>query len=337
MSRSTPNTLSYASNIMRPLTYPNGRDATPIMATIVAIDDTPYNLDILKHGLEDDGHSVHIAESGEKGLRLIEETQPDLVLLDISMPVMDGHEVLQQLRLSDEFGDLPVIMVTANADDRNLARCLEAGANDYVTKPFSFTALNARINNVLRTAIAQRKLSRDVRELRSIAYKDSLTGLLNRGAFMERAMEEFSLAKRSGEPLSVAVLDLDHFKQINDRHGHPVGDEVLRQFSGLLRQSLRLHDLVGRIGGEEFAICMANTRRMQAYSIIERLRYKLAALRMPVGEGAETLSFSFSAGIVELEDQRSLDSLLILGDMALYRAKKQGRNRSIVETGVSKP
>lgn len=305
------------------------------MATIIAIDDTPYNLDILKNGLEDDGHTVFIAENGVKGLELIENTDPDLVLLDISMPVMDGHEVLQQLRLSDEFHDLPVIMVTADDDDRNLARCLDAGANDYITKPFSFTALNARINNVLRTSIAQRKLNRDVKELETMAYKDSLTGLLNRGAFMERAQEEFSLALRTGEPLSVAVIDLDYFKQINDQFGHSAGDEVLRQFGIVLRKNMRLHDIIGRIGGEEFAVCMTNTKRMQAYAIIERLRYKLAAMHLLKAEGGEQRSVTFSAGIVELDGQRSLDSLLILGDMALYRAKKQGRNRTIVETGIA--
>lgn len=306
-----------------------------LMSKIVAIDDTPYNLDILKHGLEDEGHEVFIADGGEKGLRLIEEVEPDLVLLDIHMPEMDGHEVLQQLRLSDEFCDLPVIMVTADADDRNLSRCLESGANDYVTKPFSFLALNARINNVLRSAKTQRKLSRDVKELSTIAYKDSLTGVLNRGAFMERATEEFSLAQRADEPMSVVILDLDHFKNVNDDFGHAIGDEVLRKFGALLKSCLRLHDVVGRIGGEEFAVCMTNTKHMQAYATIERLRYKMAQTHILRDAGVDDRPVTFSAGVVELTDQSSIDNLMILADMALYRAKKQGRNRTIVETGVT--
>ncbi|HCS29615.1 MAG TPA: diguanylate cyclase response regulator [Spongiibacteraceae bacterium] len=305
------------------------------MTKILAIDDTPYNLDILKNGLEDEGFEMVTALSGRKGLELIDSERPDLVLLDIGMPEMDGHQVLQQIRLSDEYGDLPVIILTANTEDSNLARCLESGANDYVTKPFSFTALIARINNVVRTQSDARDLNRDVAELRDLAYRDDMTGLLNRRAFFDRANAEFEIAKSSDEPMAVTILDIDHFKQINDTYGHAAGDEVLRKFGSLLKSSLRLHDIVGRIGGEEFAVCLPNTTPMQAYSILERLRTHLAKLEFFKNDDGSERPVTVSIGVVGKTDQKELDGLMILADMALYRAKNQGRNRTIVETGVT--
>lgn len=305
------------------------------MTKILAIDDTPYNLDILKNGLEDEGFEMITALSGRKGLELIDAERPDLVLLDIGMPEMDGHQVLQQIRLSDEHGDLPVIILTANTEDSNLARCLESGANDYVTKPFSFTALIARINNVVRTQRDARDLTRDVAELRDLAYRDEMTGLLNRRAFFDRANAEFEITKSSDEPMAVSILDIDHFKQINDKFGHSAGDNVLRKFGSLLKSSLRLHDIVGRIGGEEFAVCLPNTTPMQAYSILERLRTHVSKIEFFQNEDGSNLPITVSIGVVGKTDQKELDGLMILADMALYRAKNQGRNRTIVETGVS--
>lgn len=304
------------------------------MTKILAIDDTPYNLDILKNGLEDEGFDMVTAQSGREGLALIDQERPDLVLLDIGMPEMDGHQVLQQIRLSDEHTELPVIILTANTEDSNLARCLESGANDYVTKPFSFTALVARINNVLRTQKDTIQLSRDVEKLRDLAYRDEMTGLLNRRAFFDRANAEFEMAKSSKEPLSIAILDIDHFKSINDEYGHPKGDEVLKAFGKLLKGSLRLHDVVGRIGGEEFAVCLPNSKPMNAYGTFERLRTRLCKEHLLSDDKGELRPVTVSIGIVGLTDQKELDSLMILADMALYRAKNQGRNRTIVETGV---
>ncbi len=304
------------------------------MTKILAIDDTPYNLDILKNGLEDEGFDMVTAQSGREGLALLDQELPDLVLLDIGMPEMDGHQVLQQIRLSDEHAELPVIILTANTEDSNLARCLESGANDYVTKPFSFTALVARINNVLRTQKDTIQLSRDVEKLRDLAYRDEMTGLLNRRAFFDRANAEFEMAKSSKEPLSVAILDIDHFKSINDEYGHPKGDEVLKAFGKLLKGSLRLHDIVGRIGGEEFAVCLPNSQPMNAYGTFERLRTRLSKEHLLSDDKGELRPVTVSIGIVGLTDQKELDSLMILADMALYRAKNQGRNRTIVETGV---
>lgn len=304
------------------------------MTKILAIDDTPYNLDILKNGLEDEGFDMVTAQSGREGLALLDQELPDLVLLDIGMPEMDGHQVLQQIRLSDEHAELPVIILTANTEDSNLARCLESGANDYVTKPFSFTALVARINNVLRTQKDTIQLSRDVEKLRDLAYRDEMTGLLNRRAFFDRANAEFEMAKSSKEPLSVAILDIDHFKSINDEYGHPKGDEVLKAFGKLLKGSLRLHDIVGRIGGEEFAVCLPNSQPMNAYGTFERLRTRLSKEHLLSDDKGKLRPVTVSIGIVGLTDQKELDSLMILADMALYRAKNQGRNRTIVETGV---
>ncbi|MBB3046325.1 two-component system chemotaxis response regulator CheY [Litorivivens lipolytica] len=305
------------------------------MTKILAIDDTPYNLDILKNGLEDEGFDMVTAQSGREGLMLIDQERPDLVLLDIGMPEMDGHQVLQQIRLSDEYGDLPVIILTANTEDSNLARCLESGANDYVTKPFSFTALVARVNNVLRTQKDAIKLTREAEKLRDLAYRDEMTGLLNRRAFFERANAEFEIAKSAREPLSVAILDIDHFKQINDTYGHPKGDDVLRAFGKLLKSSLRLHDVVGRIGGEEFAVLLPNSKPMDAYNIFERLRTRLIKEHLLSNEDGTIRPVTVSSGIVGMTDQKELDGLMILADMALYRAKNQGRNRTIVETGVT--
>ncbi len=305
------------------------------MTKILAIDDTPYNLDILKNGLEDEGFEMLTALSGRKGLELIDSERPDLVLLDIGMPEMDGHQVLQQIRLSDEYGDLPVIILTANTEDSNLARCLESGANDYVTKPFSFTALVARINNVMRTQSDARDLSRNVAELRDLAYRDDMTGLLNRRAFFDRATAEFEIAKNSGEPMAISILDIDHFKEINDTYGHAAGDDVLRHFGMMLKGSLRLHDIVGRIGGEEFAVCLPNTTPMQAYSILERLRTALSKEDFFKKADGSDRPVTVSIGVVGKTDQKELDGLMILADMALYRAKNQGRNRTIVETGIT--
>jgi diguanylate cyclase (GGDEF)-like protein len=260
---------------------------------------------------------VESAFDGESGLTKARETHPDLILLDVEMPGRDGFSVCTQLKGDSLTMDVPIIFLTGAATAEDKIRGLDLGATDYITKPFDPAELRARVRATLRTRFLMELLSKK-------AMIDGLTGLWNRTYLDARLSAELSAARRSGLPLTCVMADIDHFKQINDAHGHRFGDEVLRAVASTFAQACRAEDVVCRYGGEEFAILMPATNVTQGGELAERVRDKIAALSLPTSSGDVRITCSFGVGNLRGEVP---PSVVDLADQALYRAKNAGRNR----------
>lgn len=293
------------------------------MSRILVVDDIPANVQILSIHLTDENYEVLEANSGAMALELLraETEEVDLILLDVMMPVMNGLEVLAELKKDPALDSIPIILVTANADDSNVAEGLDMGAFDYIIKPYSLVVLLARVRAALREKERQDLLEK-------WATTDPLTGLFNRRHFFELAAREFNRTQRQQSPLSFILLDIDHFKQVNDIHGHLVGDTALVTLADLLRSHLRKVDFCCRFGGEEFVLCLPDTPKQGALEVAERIREALMPVQIPTDTG--TLSITISLGIAENNNDQSVESILRQADEALYKAKENGRNQSQV-------
>jgi diguanylate cyclase (GGDEF)-like protein len=274
------------------------------------------------------GEQIELVEAtdGPTGLEACASVAPDLILLDLGLPLFDGFEILHRLKDDRRTSSIPVIVVSAASETKDKERGLDLGAVDFVTKPYDLVELRARIRVAMRT-----KRLRDVLEQR--AHIDGLTGLANRLALEERLATEWALQRRHGAPLAIWIADLDHFKCVNDAHGHPAGDEVLRRTAAALRTTVRATDLAARYGGEEFVVIAPFCGIAGAAKTAERFRNKLAA--MSISTGASTIRVTASVGVTSLpeDDAESPSALLVRADSALYRAKALGRNQ--VQSSIS--
>lgn len=284
---------------------------------ILLVDDVPTNLYALSRALAEE-YEIFVTTSGQHALQLAREHHPDLILLDVMMPEMDGFQVLKQLRDSSWGRDIPVILITGDDRPETQVAGLEQGAEDFITKPVIVPVVRTRVHNVLERR-------RMWRELVRLATTDELTGVLNRRRFFELGEAERLRITRYGYPCGVLMLDLDHFKRINDRYGHAAGDKVLQIFAATIGDLLRNSDILGRIGGEEFAVILPQTDHAGALGLAERLRASVAARTITIDEGE--LSITTSIGVTQLtaHDER-FDRALLRADDALYRAKAEGRN-----------
>ena len=282
---------------------------------ILEVDDIPTNAAVLANILRQEW-DVTTAFDGDAALRLASEPPaPDLILLDINMPGMDGYEVCRRLKQSPPTKDTPVIFVTSVDGGESEARGLELGAVDYIVKPVNAPIVRARVRNhiALRNALA---------ELQTLATRDSLTSLFNRRKLQECLSFEVSRAECYARPLSVILFDVDHFKAVNDTHGHPAGDAVLVETGRWLRASVRASDVPGRWGGEEFLVVCPETPPDAAMQIAERLRREYADL-----ETSSKRNLTASFGVASHRAGLRVEDLLQNADDALYRAKNAGRNR----------
>lgn len=291
-------------------------------STILIVDDVATNALLLKRMVEriEEAKAVSFT-SAIDALAWCETNEPDLVLLDYVMPEIDGVGFLERFRARPHLATIPVVVVTGQEDRPTLYRALEAGANDFLRKPVDELELLARAKNML-------KLRRATRDLYRLATTDELTGLANRRHFLLRLVDEVARAVRYPQPTSLALLDLDHFKRINDTFGHAAGDAVLQVVAGLCRDVLRDVDTIGRIGGEEFAVLMPGTDLAGARTVCERLRLAIEQAEVAAPHGV--VRPSVSIGVVERREEEDGALLLLRADTALYRAKQNGRNR--VET-----
>ncbi len=293
-------------------------------STILVVDDLRTNALALAKILKPEW-AVRTALDGPTALQMAaEEPAPDIILLDIKMPGMDGHEVCKRLKQSPETRDIPVVFVTALDDQKEEAYGLGLGAVDYIVKPVNAPIVKARIRNhiALRQALSK---------LEQLAIRDKLTGLYNRRKLDESFAVEVSRAERYGRPLSVIMLDIDHFKAVNDTHGHPVGDAVLVETAERLLAALRTSDIPGRWGGEEFLIICPETPLDTAVQLADRLRHNYEMKDFPEA-GRLTASF----GVSTHHKGQLAPDILSGADKALYRAKNGGRNRVEKETLESK-
>ena len=304
------------------MTLPLLDDLDPRQPCLLVVDDQSVNIQALYQAFAGD-HQVLMATSGEQALALCVSRQPDLVLLDVVMPGMDGHDVCRRLKADAATRDIPVIFVTAHDDESAETQGLEVGAVDFISKPINPKIVRARVKTHL-TLKAQSDL------LRQWVYLDGLTGVHNRRHFDERLASEWARALRNGTELSVLLLDVDFFKAYNDHYGHQAGDECLRQVAARLRQNVkRPGDLVARYGGEEFACLLPDTPLAGALAFARQLGTDIAALGLAHAGStvAGVVTVSVGASTKPFDASGTAAALLREADAQLYVAKSRGRNR----------
>jgi diguanylate cyclase (GGDEF)-like protein len=292
---------------------------------VLVIDDQPINLRSVYQTLGSE-YEVLMATGGEAGIAACRQHRPDLVLLDLVMPGIGGIEVAQRLKADPATAAIPLIFVTASTDSEQESACWEAGAVDFVTKPFNPMTLRRRVQVHLAL-----KLQADL--LQRMAYIDGLTEIPNRRYFNERITAEAARAQREGAALVLMLADVDFFKRYNDHYGHQAGDACLRQVAGALQRSLhRPNDFVARYGGEEFALLAPGAGCVAAQALADTLCSAVRALALPHAASEVAPCVTVSIGIVCVEDagRFDVDSLLRRADEQLYRAKAAGRDRACI-------
>lgn len=293
---------------------------------ILLVDDDVDNLKIVGRLLEKEGYQVATADSGLEGLQTIEQYQPDLVLLDVNMPGMDGLETIQVLKRKENTA--AVVFVTANTTTDDVIRGLDAGALDYVSKPFSGMELLARVRAQLRVKKLQDELRHANKKLQDLVEIDDLTGLYNMRSVYSKIDQEIERARRYGHGIATIMLDMDHFKRVNDNHDHLFGSFVLSEVGKIIKGSIRTHDFAARYGGDEFLICLSQTSVKGAKMFCERLRKKLEAKLFKNGDDEIRLTASMGCAII-VDGKSLMDgrSLVRHADHGLYQSKQQGRNQ----------
>jgi diguanylate cyclase (GGDEF)-like protein len=293
-------------------------------STVLVVDDTANTLELIQTILRNE-HRVLIAGDAEAAMKLALQEEPDLILLDIRMPGVDGYQLCTRLKADPVTREIPVIFVTAMDEEREEAKGLELGAIDYITKPLSAPILKARVRNHI-------DLKRQRDQLRRLSAVDGLTGLANRRAFGEALEKEWRGAVRRNGSISLLMTDLDDFKQFNDAYGHLAGDEALRRVSkALAGAALRPADMVARYGGEEFVILLPDTGANEAALVADRLLLAVRRLAIPHEHSRGWQFVSLSVGLASARPARSVSAneLLDLADRMLYKAKNSGRNRVV--------
>jgi two-component system, cell cycle response regulator len=296
---------------------------------LVADDDAMFRL-ILKNWLEDWGFCVLVAEDGAQAWEILQQNDPpELLILDWVMPKITGIELCRMIRQRHQDLYQYIMLATGKDDKQHVVKGFDAGADDYLTKPFVQNELRARLRVGKRILSLQKNLIHAREELRYQATHDVLTGLLNRRALLEIFDNELDRAVRTPCPTGVLMLDLDHFKHINDTYGHLVGDLVLKETVRRINLSIRSYDIAGRFGGEEFLIVLPDCSLEQTRLSAERIRKAIG--ESPICMGAESISMTTSIGATVAEPGISTKhEILAAADNALYLAKQSGRNCTVV-------
>ena len=294
--------------------------------------------------LERQGYEVIWAKSGIEGLKLARIEKPDLIVLDVVMQDMDGLAVCRWLKMSPESRDIPIIMLTVRGELQERVEGLNVGADDYLPKPFADEELDARIFAALRVKAKARELEKRNSELQSmlhhveaLAITDPLTGLFNRRRFDDVLAREFALTRRYATPLSCLMIDIDHFKRINDLYGHDAGDRVLSGVASRITTRLREVDTAARFGGEEFAVLLPQTPKQGATVVAERIAAMIRGEHFEFAEGSASVTVSI--GVADCRDVAggAPEALVKAADSALYLAKSLGRNQVVVYNPEAEP
>ena len=300
-------------------------------ANILIVDDVEDNLEILEDLLTFAGHNVQTVRRGEDALKRVQESHPDLILLDILMPGMDGFEVCTLLKADEKTKDIPVIFVSSMEDIEYKVKGFKVGGVDYINKPFHHAEILVRVNTHITMLRLRKHLEEKNAELERLANTDYLTNLYNRRRFFQAAEDEYAGAIHSRNPFSITLIDLDYFKQVNDTYGHLIGDQVLIHVARLIRTHCRVSDIAARYGGEEFIVLHPSVDRQNAFKVAERIRKVVEAT--PFSHEEEEIIVTLCAGVVDTQgrgDFKRIDDILGLADKALYRAKDAGRNRVVI-------
>ncbi|MGB0952289.1 MAG: GGDEF domain-containing response regulator [Planctomycetota bacterium] len=307
---------------------------------ILIADDELVGRRVLAKQLEGWGHEVLIAQDGEEAFRLFQEHQASMVITDWMMPHLDGPGLCARIRETEKDGEdlCFIILLTSKESSEDLATGIDAGANDFITKPFHRLELQARLANGQRILDLQAQLQKKKAEADHLARTDALTQLMNRRAMLDTMRLDEDRMRRERRPLGMVMIDLDHFKDINDNHGHAVGDAVLQGAAECFASTIRGGDYVGRWGGEEFLIALPGADIIQCAEVAERCRNRLAAMRFDNGKGeAIQVTASFGTASAEGADRVELLDLVEHADRALYWAKDCGRNRVKIYVASADP
>jgi len=297
---------------------------------ILVVDDSLVERNFLNRHLSRQGHKVLLAENGGWGLAMYEQHAPDLVLLDMVMPDCDGRETVRRMReLSDEW--VPILFLSGLGATEDIETALDSGGDDYLVKPFQPKVLDAKIRSMQRIAAMRGRLVEANAKLTSLAELDGLTGIANRRRLDRKLTEEQARCARNRKPLSVVLLDIDHFKKFNDTHGHLTGDECLKLVATCVAAaSERPADLMARYGGEEFCAVLPDTPVEGALALAEQMRSSVEQLILQTPQGPVKLTISLGvASVVPGTPEAQGASLLERADGALYQAKQAGRNRAM--------
>lgn len=292
---------------------------------ILIADDSKLSRLTLENALIKLGHTVIGADSGEQAIQCFQQERPDLIILDVVMHAMSGFECATKLREMDKKNWIPIIFLSSSIDDENIAQGIDAGGDDYLTKPFSETTLSAKIRSMQRIADMRAELVETTRKLDILSSTDALTGLYNRLQFDKSLAETIAHASRHSTKFALLLIDVDHFKGINDTLGHNVGDLFLKEVARRLSLCLRIDDLIARLGGDEFAIIVRSLTSLEQAEIIACKITEFAEVPFEV-EG-HTLPITFSIGIACFpQDGTDRNTVMIKADKAMYRVKQAGRN-----------
>lgn len=323
------------------------------IARILVVDDEPFMQMQIRLYLQREGHQVYLANNGEEALKVYQSCQPDLVLLDALMPVMDGFQCCRFLTQGLEKFTLPVLMITGLEDETSVDLAFDAGATDYITKPIHWPVLRQRVKRLLYQTRLQKQLEVANQQLQKLALLDGLTQINNRRAFDLYLEQEWLRCLREEQPLALILADVDFFKCYNDFYGHPTGDSCLQKVAQLLCNSVtRATDIVARYGGEEFAIILPNTSQEGAIVIAKRILANIRSLAIPqinletdlnsqnnieVSDACRAIAVDYvtlSLGLaVEIpQPYSSLEQLIEKADQCLFKAKRQGRDRLVFQS-----
>jgi two-component system, cell cycle response regulator len=300
---------------------------------VLIVEDSRTQAEWLDQVLSREGYEVAVARDGREAIRRMRSEPPDLVLLDMILPDMDGLEVLRVIKARSEEHFVPVILLSVKSDLDSRVAGLRIGADDFLAKPFADAEIQARAAAMLRIKSLQDQLRAAKGQLEKLSVTDGLTGLYNHRHFQERLADEFRRGQRYADPVSLIMMDLDHFKAVNDRFGHPFGDRVLRETAELIRSSIRDPDICARYGGEEFAIILPKTHLQGALAVAERMFRALRAKSYTYEGSANgaaraqvVVTASIGIAFYPSKDVTTPELLVKFADDALYRAKGEGRD-----------
>jgi diguanylate cyclase (GGDEF)-like protein len=310
-----------------------------VTGACLIVDDSPLVRESLRRVLVRGGlfEEVLVASDGAEALELLGrngERRIDLVLCDLVMPEVDGFDLLERIVGDPALEDLPVIVLTGKDEVDTKVDALEAGAADYLTKPCHDSELLARVKVHHKMKLLRDELREANERLRELAIRDPLTGLFNRRHWRHLMLMELERCRRHERPIAVLMVDIDHFKTVNDRFGHVVGDRVLAAVARRLEGELRAHDSIARLGGEEFAVLLPETGIRDARTAAERLRLAVRDVALPEADGLEVRVSVGAAAASALTDDE-IDVLMAAADEALYQAKRGGRNRTFAASELA--
>lgn len=295
-------------------------------SSILIVDDIPKNLQVIASHLGDDEYELTLATSGEAALSSLDQDYPDLILLDINLPGIDGYEVCRNIKSNPKLKDIPVIFLTAKTDIDDIVKGFEVGGVDYITKPFNKSELKIRVKTHLELYILKKELKEKNKLLEIAALTDHLTSLYNRRFILDFLENETARISRGTPSSGIVILDIDNFKSFNDTYGHEAGDLILVEVSKVLKESVRKNDKVARWGGEEFLIVLPETTLFDARNVGEKIRSNIERLLIMYNE--TKLAITITAGCSTLENN-DIDSAINRADEKLYIGKERGKNRVI--------